>query len=84
MCRAGGPHHFTLLDGEMVVDEDVVADRRERRYLAYDLVMLNGKSLMDQPFKACRPMSLLRGDFLHLQEMRKGVIWSALPLLLHA
>ena len=35
----------------MVVDEDIESDQQQRRYLAYDLMMLNGKSLMQQPFK---------------------------------
>ena len=45
------PHHITLLDGEMVVDEDIVTVQRKRRYLAYDLMLLNGKSIIDLPFK---------------------------------
>lgn len=40
----------TILDGEMVVDEDVAEDRWDRRFLAYDMVMVNGHSLVDRPW----------------------------------
>ena len=60
MCRSV-PHHMTLLDGEMVVDEDLVADRQERRYLAYDLVLLQGSSVMHKPFKVCFPCPSFAG-----------------------
>jgi mRNA-capping enzyme len=78
----GPPHVFTLLDGEMVVDEDEVAvvgrgaaasgggaaaeaapttattatttatkiRRQRRRYLAYDIMVLNTESVADLPF----------------------------------
>lgn len=44
-------HHMTLLDGEMVVDEDMAAGTQHRRFLAYDLIALNGESLVRHPFK---------------------------------
>ena len=47
----GPPHFQTLLDGEMVVDEDLATGARTRRFLVYDAVVLNGKSLVDVPFK---------------------------------
>ena len=56
--REPGPHHFTLLDGEMVVDEDLVADKRIRRYLAYDLVLDNNRNLCKLPFSVSPPSSL--------------------------
>ncbi|KAL4857277.1 mRNA-capping enzyme [Chlorella vulgaris] len=46
----GPMHHWTVLDGEMVVDDILAEDRRERRFLAYDMVMLNGQSLVDRPW----------------------------------
>jgi mRNA-capping enzyme len=48
----GPPHMGTLLDGEMVVDEDVATGARTRRFLAYDLVALNGARVADRPFDA--------------------------------
>lgn len=58
-----GPQNMTLLDGEMVVDEDIVTGQRKRRYLAYDVMLLHGKSIIDLPFKVCQnkyiPASLL-------------------------
>jgi hypothetical protein len=44
---------MTLLDGEMVVDEDVKTGTCRRRYLAYDMMVLNQKILADRPFKVC-------------------------------
>ncbi|BDA47945.1 mRNA-capping enzyme [Coccomyxa sp. Obi] len=44
-------HHLTLLDGEMLVDEDQVTEQRTRRFLAYDLIALNGTSLVHRPSK---------------------------------
>ena len=59
-CREPGPHHFTLLDGEMVVDEDMVADKRIRRYLAYDLVLDNNRNMSQLPFSVrCQPACAL-------------------------
>lgn len=48
---AGPPHVHTLLDGEMVVDDDAATGARTRRFLAYDLVALNGARLSARPFK---------------------------------
>ncbi|KAK9828737.1 hypothetical protein WJX72_001811 [[Myrmecia] bisecta] len=47
----GKSHAATLLDGEMVVDDDLESGERKRRFLAYDIMMLNGKSLIHKPFK---------------------------------
>ena len=43
----------------MVVDEDMVADKRIRRYLAYDLVLDNNRNLCKLPFSVGPPSSLL-------------------------
>ncbi|EEH55839.1 uncharacterized protein MICPUCDRAFT_1330, partial [Micromonas pusilla CCMP1545] len=37
-------HHATLLDGEMVIDD------QRRRFLAYDMMALMGERLVDRPF----------------------------------
>lgn len=46
-------HHNTLLDGEMVVDTFMDEQRKwcqVRRYLVFDLVVINGQSIADRPF----------------------------------
>ena len=48
--RIGQPHHGTLLDGEMIVDEDLATGRKERRYLIYDMMAINGAPLVDLKF----------------------------------
>jgi mRNA-capping enzyme len=47
----GPPHVCTLLDGELVVDEDLTTGERTRRFLAYDCLAVNGKPLVGLPFK---------------------------------
>ncbi|CAO2824135.1 unnamed protein product [Amaranthus hypochondriacus] len=42
-------HHFTLLDGEMIIDT-VSPHKQERRYLIYDLIAINCVSLAERPF----------------------------------
>ncbi|XP_021774796.1 mRNA-capping enzyme-like [Chenopodium quinoa] len=42
-------HQYTLLDGEMIIDS-VSPQKQERRYLIYDLIALNGVSLIERPF----------------------------------
>ncbi|CAO2824136.1 unnamed protein product [Amaranthus hypochondriacus] len=39
-------HHFTLLDGEMIIDT-VSPHKQERRYLIYDLIAINCVSLAE-------------------------------------
>ena len=45
-------HHMTLLDGEMLVDEDLATGSQTRRFLAYDCIALGGHSLTHKPWKA--------------------------------
>lgn len=46
-----GPFHAgTILDGEMVVDEDLMTGNHTRRFLAYDLMALNGQNWMRFPW----------------------------------
>ncbi|KAG2239784.1 hypothetical protein Bca4012_014949 [Brassica carinata] len=54
-CKPHEPrvHDYTLLDGEMVVDNFLDGERKPcqaRRYLVYDMVAVNGQSLADRPF----------------------------------
>ncbi|XP_008235258.1 PREDICTED: mRNA-capping enzyme-like [Prunus mume] len=43
-------HHFTLLDGEMIIDTDPNTHKQERRYLIYDVMAINQLSLTELPF----------------------------------
>ncbi|XP_024981198.1 mRNA-capping enzyme-like isoform X1 [Cynara cardunculus var. scolymus] len=43
-------HHYTLLDGEMIIDTDPSTHKQERRYLIYDLIAINKVSLIERPF----------------------------------
>lgn len=45
----------------MVVDEILAEGRRERRFLAYDCIMLNGQPLTDRPWMVRRPALGLLG-----------------------
>ncbi|KHN26237.1 mRNA-capping enzyme [Glycine soja] len=40
-------HHFTLLDGEMVIDTLPDSQKQERRYLIYDLMAINQVSVIE-------------------------------------
>jgi len=46
----GTPHHMTLLDGEMVVDEDMATGVRMRRFLVYDMMACNGTAVVNKEF----------------------------------
>ena len=43
-------HHFTLLDGDMVVDK-IAEGKYQRRYLVYDIMVLKGVSVIEKPFR---------------------------------
>ncbi|XP_015969540.1 uncharacterized protein LOC107492978 isoform X1 [Arachis duranensis] len=43
-------HHYTLLDGEMIIDMDPHTHKQERRYLIYDLMAINQVSVTELPF----------------------------------
>ena len=43
-------HHGTLMDGEMVVDTDPATKKQVRRFLAYDLMAVNGERVSQRPF----------------------------------
>jgi mRNA-capping enzyme len=48
-------HHYTLLDGEMVIDTVPDSQKQERRYLIYDMMAINYQSLIEVWFY---PLSL--------------------------
>ncbi|CAI9116612.1 OLC1v1017806C1 [Oldenlandia corymbosa var. corymbosa] len=43
-------HHFTLLDGEMVIDTLPDSQKQVRSYLIYDMMTINSKSIVNYPF----------------------------------
>ena len=49
-----------LLDGEMIVDEDKKSGKQQRRYLVYDMIMLEGEVLIRRPFKVMFTLFLLK------------------------
>ncbi|XP_071721832.1 uncharacterized protein [Rutidosis leptorrhynchoides] len=44
-------HHYTLLDGEMVIDTVPDSQKQERRYLIYDMMAFNCMSLIEVRFE---------------------------------
>lgn len=57
-------HHFTLLDGEMVIDTLPDSQKQERRYLIYDMMAINHVSIIEVWFirdcpKLCWVISFL-------------------------
>lgn len=40
-------HHFTLLDGEMIIDTMPDTGKQERRYLIYDMMAINQISIVE-------------------------------------
>ncbi|KAG5550417.1 hypothetical protein RHGRI_015392 [Rhododendron griersonianum] len=55
-CKSGNEalaektHHYTLLDGEMIIDTLPDSQKQERRYLIYDLMAVNHVSVVERPF----------------------------------
>lgn len=51
-CKGLGErtHHFTLLDGEMIIDTLPDSQKQERRYLIYDLMAINQVSVIEVGF----------------------------------
>lgn len=63
----GGTHHLTLLDGEMVIDK-LPSGEFKRRYLVYDLIMLNQKPLAKVPLGSVISTKLIERIYLHWME----------------
>ncbi|KAG8504221.1 hypothetical protein CXB51_002535 [Gossypium anomalum] len=51
-CKGVGgmSHHLTLLDGEMIIDTLPDSQKQERRYLIYDMMVLNNEPIIERPF----------------------------------
>lgn len=43
-------HHYTLLDGEMIIDTLPDSHKQERRYLIYDMMAINHVPVVERPF----------------------------------
>ncbi|KAF5953668.1 hypothetical protein HYC85_006524 [Camellia sinensis] len=50
LALAEKTHHYTLLDGEMIIDTVPDSRKQERRYLIYDLMAINYVSVIERPF----------------------------------
>ncbi|KAI3861273.1 hypothetical protein MKX03_017404 [Papaver bracteatum] len=48
--QENGHDNLTLIDGEMVIDTDPETHEQKRKYLVFDLMAINGKSVIDCPF----------------------------------
>lgn len=55
-------HHFTLLDGEMIIDTLPDSQKQERRYLIYDMITINHVSIVERPF--CERWKLLEKEVI--------------------
>ncbi|KDD75262.1 mRNA capping enzyme [Helicosporidium sp. ATCC 50920] len=64
--------HLTLLDGEMIVDEEMDTGRRQRRFLAYDLMHVAGHSLVKLPWK--KRYDILQRDVVGPRQREGGAI----------
>lgn len=65
-------HDGTLMDGELVVDEDKATGTRSVRFLAYDLMALNGRSLVHEPWKT--RFALLQHDVMGPRQRERDQI----------
>ncbi|KAL1194070.1 hypothetical protein V5N11_004115 [Cardamine amara subsp. amara] len=66
-------HHYTLLDGEMIIDnpkDEQGQARRRRRYLVYDLVAINGESVIERPF--FERLNILEKEVIGPRDADKG------------
>uniref|UniRef100_A0A7S0RP26 Tyrosine specific protein phosphatases domain-containing protein n=1 Tax=Pyramimonas obovata TaxID=1411642 RepID=A0A7S0RP26_9CHLO len=69
-------HNVTLLDGEMVVDVDATAGTATRRYLAYDLMCVNGASYKSETFE--RRLDLIEKEVVQPRKKLEAY-WNSSP-----
>ncbi|XP_010543241.1 PREDICTED: mRNA-capping enzyme isoform X2 [Tarenaya hassleriana] len=62
-------HHYTLLDGEMIIDTVPENQKQERRYLIYDMVAINGQSVIERPF--CERWKMLEKEVVEPRKLGK-------------
>ncbi|XP_021277196.1 mRNA-capping enzyme-like [Herrania umbratica] len=69
-------HHFTLLDGEMVIDTMPDSHKQERRYLIYDMMALNHVgSLIQWPF--CERWKMLEMEVIEPRNYERQNIYQS-------
>ncbi|MCL7035264.1 hypothetical protein MKW94_021683 [Papaver nudicaule] len=49
-AQGDSTHDLTLLDGEMVIDTHPETNKQVRRYLVFDVMSINGESVIQRPF----------------------------------
>ncbi|KAI3888786.1 hypothetical protein MKX03_017429 [Papaver bracteatum] len=64
--------HLTLLDGEMIIDTLPDTQKKERRYLVYDLMVINSVSIMERPF--CERWEMLEKEVIELRNLERRYI----------
>ncbi|CAL5210801.1 unnamed protein product [Lathyrus oleraceus] len=68
-------HHFTLLDGEMVIDTLPDSNKQERRYLIYDLMAINHVSIIERPF--CERWKMLEKEVIEPRNYERQHIYQS-------
>ncbi|XP_021897339.1 mRNA-capping enzyme isoform X2 [Carica papaya] len=68
-------HHFTLLDGEMIIDTLPDSQKQERRYLIYDLMAINQVSVIERPF--CERWKMLEKEVIEPRNYERHHIFQS-------
>ncbi|KAI5663666.1 hypothetical protein M9H77_22989 [Catharanthus roseus] len=68
-------HHFTLLDGEMIIDTLPDSQKQERRYLIYDMMALNSVSIIERPF--CERWKMLEKEIIEPRNYERQHIYQS-------
>ncbi|KAI3883050.1 hypothetical protein MKW92_009630 [Papaver armeniacum] len=63
-------HNLTLLDGEMVIDTFPGTQKKQRRYLIYDLMAINSVSIIDRPF--CERWKMLEKEVIEPRNFERN------------
>ncbi|KFK40498.1 hypothetical protein AALP_AA2G003400 [Arabis alpina] len=65
-------HHYTLLDGEMVIDNaESEKGQARRRYLVYDMVAINGESVIERTF--CERWNMALNEVIKVRNDEKQI-----------
>ncbi|KAI3973213.1 hypothetical protein MKW92_038666 [Papaver armeniacum] len=64
-------HNLTLLDGEMIIDT-LPDTQKVRRYLIYDLMVINSLSIMERPF--CERWEMLEKEVIEPRTLERQYI----------
>ncbi|KAI3930139.1 hypothetical protein MKW98_004891 [Papaver atlanticum] len=68
-------HNLTLLDGEMVIDTLPDTQKKERRYLIYDLMAINSVSIIERPF--CERWKMLEKEVIEPRNLERQYIYQS-------